>query len=57
MVDEAQNTVIELTYNWETHVMTLVTLRAPGAGEWKTFIKPAKSYAAKAQKSFVNLVP
>lgn len=55
--DEAQNTVIELTYNWETHQYDLGNAFGHLAlGEWKTSIKPATTYGEKAQKLFANPV-
>jgi hypothetical protein len=54
--DEAQNTVIELTYNWRLISMTSVMPSDIWRWEWKTFIKPATTYGEKAQKLFANLV-
>ena len=55
--DEAQNTVIELTYNWETHQYDLGNAFGHLALGVEDIYKPATSYATKAQKSFVNLAP
>ena len=54
--DEAQNTVIELTYNWETHQYDLGNVFGHLALEWTTFIKPAMTYGETEQKLFANRV-
>jgi lactoylglutathione lyase len=54
--DEAQNTVIELTCNWETHQHDLGNAFGHLALGVETFIKPAMTYGEKAQKLFANLV-
>ena len=54
--DESQNTVIELTYNWDTHQYDIGNAFGHLPSESRTSIKPAESYAAKEQESFANQV-
>jgi lactoylglutathione lyase len=55
--NEAQNKVIELTYKWETHHYDLGNAFRHLALGVEDIHKTCEELRAKAQKSFVNLVP
>jgi lactoylglutathione lyase len=55
--DEAQNTVIELTYNWEIHQYDRSNAFGHLALGVETSIKPATTYGEKAQILFLNPGP